>query len=61
MTSVLLPFAALFIDVLIIVVFYSKKPVKNEETRVYSILVIINLLDCVFNVVGIMLISFINN
>ncbi len=61
MTSVLLPFAALFIDVLIIVVFYSKKPVKNAETKVYSILVIVNLLDCIFNVVGIMLIRLLDN
>lgn len=61
MTSVLLPFAALFIDVLIIIVFYSKRPVKNAETKVYSILVIVNLLDCIFNVVGITLIRLLNN
>lgn len=53
MTSTLLPIAALFIDMLIIGLFYTKKVQNNNETKIYSILIIVNFLECLLNVIGI--------
>ena len=53
MISMLLPLATLLIDILIIILFFSKKPQINKETKLYAILVIVNLIECLFNVIGI--------
>ncbi len=61
MTSLLLPLAALFVDLLVIFLFFSKKSLKNKETMIYSVLIIVNLIDCVFNIVGILMIRRVDN
>lgn len=61
MTSILLPLAALFVDLLVVILFFSKKALKNKETKLYSILIVINLIDCLFNIIGIMVIRNANN
>ena len=53
MTATFFPLAALFIDVLIIIMFYSKKTVKNKETKLFSILIFVNLIECIFDIIGI--------
>ncbi len=53
MTSMFFPLASLLIDILIIVMFFSKKNVNNRETKIYSWLVIINFLQCLLDIIGI--------
>ena len=53
MGSAFFPLASLFIDILIIIMFFTKKSVKNKETVLFSILVIVNFIECLFDVVGI--------
>lgn len=54
MSSILLPLAAFFMDVLIVCLFFSKKAQVNKETQIYSVLIIVNLLECIFNVFGLL-------
>lgn len=61
MTSILLPLSALFIDILIICLFFSKKIYKNSETKVYSILVSVNFIECLFNVLALLYIRYVGN
>lgn len=61
MTSILLPLSALFIDLLIICLFFSKKVYRNSETKVYSILVTVNFIECLFNVVALLYIRYVGN
>lgn len=53
MTAIFFPLAALLVDILILIMFFSKKNVANKETKIYSYLLIVNLIECAFNVVGI--------
>ena len=53
MSSILLPLATLLIDILIIILFFSKKAQINKETKLYAVLVIVNFIECLFNVIGI--------
>ena len=53
MTAIFFPIAALLIDILIIIMFFSKKNISNKETRIYSYLLIVNFIECAFNVFGI--------
>lgn len=61
MTSILLPLSALFIDILIICLFFSKKVYKNNETKVYSMLVSVNFIECLFNVIALLYIRYVGN
>lgn len=61
MISLLLPLATLLIDILIIYLFFSKKSVRNKDTELYSILIIINFMECLLNVIGIIYIKSIGN
>lgn len=54
MAATFFPLAALFIDVLIMIMFYAKKAVKNKETALFSILIIVNFIECFFDIVGIL-------
>ena len=58
MAGAFFPLASLFIDLLILIMFFSKKSVKNEETVLYSVLIIVNFIECLFDVIGI---SYIRN
>lgn len=51
MTSILLPLATLLIDLLIIFLFFSKQTQINKETKLYSILVVVNFIECLFNII----------
>ena len=53
MSATFFPLAALFIDILIIAMFLIKKSVKNRETSLFSKMMIINLLECILDIVGI--------
>ncbi len=45
MSNLYFPICALFISLLVIIVFYSKKRIKNNETTIYSILITTNFLE----------------
>jgi len=53
MSSILLPLATLLIDILIMCLFFTKKTQINKETKLYAILVVVNFIECLFNVIGI--------
>ena len=53
MTAIYFPLAALLIDFLILIMFFIKKTVQNKETKLYSILLIVNFLECLFDIIGI--------
>ena len=45
MSNLYLPICAVLINLLIIVVFFSKKRIKSDETKAYSLLIIIALIE----------------
>ncbi len=47
MDNLYFPICALLIAILIFIVFFAKKRIKNEETRAYSFLIIINLIETI--------------
>ena len=53
MAGTFFPLASLFIDLLILIMFFSKKSVKNKETTLYSVLIIVNFIECLFDIIGI--------
>ena len=53
MSATFFPLAALFVDILILIMFFSKRSVENSETKVFSVLIIVNTIECIFDVVGI--------
>ena len=53
MTALFFPIAALLIDILIMIMFFSKENIVNKETKIYSYLLIVNFIECIFNVFGI--------
>ena len=53
MSAMYFPLAALMIDILLFIMFFSKKSVKNKETKIYSLMIIINFIECLLDVVGI--------
>lgn len=53
MSSMYFPLAALMIDILLFIMFFSKKSVKNKETKIYSLMIIVNFIECLLDVVGI--------
>lgn len=61
MTAIFFPLAALLIDILIIIMFFSKKNMPNSETKIYSYLLIVNFIECIFNIFGITYVIIIKN
>ena len=53
MVATFFPIAALFITILVLLMFFSKKTIENKETKVFSCLVIVNLIECIFDILGI--------
>lgn len=53
MLAILLPTATLLIDLLVIFLFFSKKVQVNKETKIYAVLIIVNFIECLFNIIGI--------
>lgn len=51
--NLILPSYSLIILTIIMVVFYSKKRIKSDETKLYSRLLIISLINVIFNIIGI--------
>ena len=47
MSNLYIPICAFFISILMLVIFFSKENVKNDETNIFSKLLIINFLDIV--------------
>ena len=47
MNNLYFPICAVLINILIVVVFFSKKRIKSDETKAYSILIIIALLESI--------------
>lgn len=56
MSNVYFSISALFIASLLMIIFFSKKRVKNIETKIYQFMIISGLLCVVFNVIAIFLI-----
>lgn len=52
MNTLLLPFAGLFIAILLVIIYFSKQNVKNEETKIYSKMLIANLIFSTLAIVG---------
>ncbi len=50
--TLLLPFAGLFIAILLMVIFFSKKNIKNEETKIYSKMLIANFIFSLLAIFG---------
>ena len=57
MSCIYLPMAALFISILVNILFFSKVNVKNIETKIFSYLLILNLIHCLYNCIVIILIK----
>ncbi|MDO4963377.1 MAG: response regulator [bacterium] len=53
--NLILPIYSIFLLSLLIIVYFSKKRVKTDETKLYSILLFISLFNVIFNIVGIYL------
>ena len=51
MNTILLPIASLFIAVLLMVIYYGKRNVDNKETKLYSKMLIINLIYSILAIV----------
>lgn len=49
MSCIYFPLAALFIILLVVIVYFNKKHLKNEETTIYSLLILISLGQCILN------------
>ena len=50
MTAMFFPLVALLIDILIIIMFYSKENQENRETKIYSFLLLTNSIQCVLDI-----------
>lgn len=51
MTNLYIPVCAFFCSVLLYIVFYYKKHIKNKETKIFSILLLTSLLDCALMII----------
>ena len=52
MDTLILPGVALLINLLIVIIFYSKSRAHNGETKIYSKILIVNLIDTIITIVG---------
>lgn len=53
MSSIFFPLAALFVDILILIMFFAKKPILSKETKIFSLLIIVNLIECILDIFAI--------
>ena len=53
--NLILPIYSLFLLTLLLIVYYSKARLKNDETKLYSYLLVISVFNIIFNIVGIYL------
>ena len=53
MSAITLPFVGVLIDILVLILFKIKTQQINRETYIYKQLIIINLLECMFNIFAI--------
>ncbi len=44
METILLPIASLFVAIFLIIIYYGKKNVINKETKIYSKMLIVNVI-----------------
>ena len=44
MEAVILPIIAMLIDITLIILFFSKKHIKNSETKIYSTMLLLTLI-----------------
>jgi len=51
MTAMFFPLVALLIDILIIIMFFSKENQKNRETKIYSFLLLTNAIQCILDII----------
>lgn len=52
MDTLILPGVALLINLLIVIIFYSKSRAHNGETKIYSKILIVNLIDTIITIAG---------
>ena len=52
MDTLILPGVALLINLLIVIIFYSKSRAHNAETKIYSKILIVNLIDTIITIAG---------
>lgn len=52
MDTLILPGVALLINLLIMIIFYSKSRAHNAETKIYSKILIVNLIDTIITIAG---------
>lgn len=53
--NLILPIYSIFLLTLLLILFYSKKRIKSEETKLYGILMILSFFNVTFNIIGIYL------
>ena len=53
--NLILPIHSMFLLILLLVVFFSKKRIKSDETNLYCILIVISFFNVLFNIIGIYL------
>lgn len=53
--NLILPIHSIFLLILLLIVFFSKKRIKSDETNLYCILIIISFFNVLFNIIGIYL------
>lgn len=61
MNSLDYPLCALFIAILLNILFFAKKRIDTTETKIYRRLILCNLLECIFAVIGLLLIINLKN
>ncbi len=61
MENILLTVAALCISILLFVIFHSKSGAKNNETKLYSVILNSNLIYCVTNLIAVVVAIFLGN
>ncbi len=61
MSTLILPFVALLIDLLLIFVYFFKKRVNNSETKIYSVLLIVNIIRCILAILTYIIAKTINS
>ena len=61
MNTILLPLAAIFISMLLLIVFFTKKNMPNKETKIYSKMLVVNFLYSILAVITFVVAKVFNN
>ena len=61
MDNLSFPIIAVVLSLFVNIIYFSKKRVSNDETKIYGILLIINLIEVVFAFCGLLIIKLISN